>query len=66
MLPPDVNRQRLHFTPVAPATAGIRFGLGAIKNVGHGAVEAIAKAREKAAPFTLASTISASAWIWAR
>ncbi len=46
VLPPDVNRSRLEFTiedrPEGPA---IRFGLGAVKNVGDGPVEAILKGR---------------------
>ncbi len=43
VLPPDVNQSDLHFTPAADA---IRFGLGAVKNVGQGAIEAIVAARE--------------------
>jgi DNA polymerase-3 subunit alpha len=39
----------LNFTP---ADDSIRFGLGAVKNVGHGAVEAIVAARETGGPFT--------------
>ncbi len=49
VLPPDVNHSDLNFTPAGEA---IRFGLGAVKNVGHGAVEAIAMAREEGGPFT--------------
>jgi len=49
VLPPDVNRSDLNFTP---AGKEIRFGLGAIKNVGHGAVEAIVTARAEGGPFT--------------
>ena len=49
VLPPDVNHSDLNFTP---AGAAIRFGLGAVKNVGHGAVEAIAMAREESGSFT--------------
>ena len=46
MLPPDVNASDYMFTPVRD-TAGdaIRFGLGAVKNVGQGAVDAIIRAR---------------------
>jgi DNA polymerase III subunit alpha len=48
VLPPDVNVSEMAFG----ATAGkIRFGLGAIKGVGEGAVEAIIEAR-KAGSFT--------------
>lgn len=49
VLPPDVNQSDLHFTPAGDA---IRFGLGAVKNVGGGAVEAIVTAREQNGPFT--------------
>jgi DNA polymerase-3 subunit alpha len=48
VLPPDVNRSGLDFTPQFSDTgepAGIRFGLCAIKNVGASAVEAVLKAR---------------------
>ncbi|MBA2565500.1 MAG: DNA polymerase III subunit alpha [Gemmatimonadetes bacterium] len=48
VLPPDINESRLRFTTVP---AGIRFGLGAIKNVGYGAVESILEARAEAGPF---------------
>jgi DNA polymerase-3 subunit alpha len=49
VLPPDINRSDLNFTPSGDA---IRFGLGAVKNVGAGAVEAIVAAREEGGPFT--------------
>lgn len=49
VLPPDVNASDWNFTPDGEA---IRFGLGAIKNVGQGAVEAIAAARQKVGKFT--------------
>jgi DNA polymerase-3 subunit alpha len=48
VLPPDVNASALSF---APAKGTIRFGLSAIKGVGHGAIEAILAARAEA-PFT--------------
>ncbi|MCX8038485.1 MAG: DNA polymerase III subunit alpha [Candidatus Sumerlaeia bacterium] len=48
ILPPDVNESDLHFTVVG---RNIRFGLGAVKNVGHGAVESILAARRKGGPF---------------
>ncbi len=48
VLPPDINQSDLHFTPAGDA---IRFGLGAVKNVGQGAIEAIVLAREKGDPF---------------
>ncbi len=53
VLPPDVNASRLNFTPdeTEPGRRGIRFGLGAIKNLGQSAVEAIVRAREEAGRF---------------
>lgn len=59
VLPPDVNRSAEGFTieeletPVAGARhkRAIRFGLGAIKNVGSGPIRAILEAREKGGPF---------------
>jgi DNA polymerase-3 subunit alpha len=48
VLPPDVNESDLNFTP---AGAAIRFGLGAVKNVGQGAVEAIVVARNNEGRF---------------
>ena len=47
--PPDVNSSDFNFTPDGPS---IRFGLGAIKNLGQGAVEAIIKARNDVSKFT--------------
>ncbi len=44
ILPPDVNESLTGFTVVGEA---IRFGLGAIKNVGEAAVTAILEEREK-------------------
>jgi DNA polymerase-3 subunit alpha len=49
VLPPDVNQSDLNFTPVG--LDKIRFGLGAVKNVGVGAVEAIVKARNEGGQF---------------
>src|SRR5262249_32358308 len=48
VLAPDVNSSDFDFTP---APDGIRFGLGAIKNVGGNAVESIVKARAEGGPF---------------
>ncbi|MCS7026484.1 MAG: DNA polymerase III subunit alpha [Bryobacteraceae bacterium] len=48
VLPPDVNFSDLNFTPDGQA---IRFGLGAIKNLGVSAVEAIVKARQRVGRF---------------
>ena len=49
VLPPDVNASAQNFTPDGEA---IRFGLGAVKNVGGNAIEAICQARAKAGRFT--------------
>lgn len=49
VLPPDVNVSELDFTVVE---GKIRFGLGAVKNVGEGAIETILAARAKDGPFT--------------
>jgi DNA polymerase III subunit alpha len=49
VLAPDVNFSDWSFTPDGPA---IRFGLGAVKNVGQAAIEAIRKAREEGGKFT--------------
>ena len=46
VLPPDIN-ESFHEFGVVPGKDQIRFGLDAIKNVGHGAVEEILRAREK-------------------
>ena len=43
VLPPDVNESALNFTPVG---TDIRFGMGAIRNVGVNAVEAMVRAAE--------------------
>ena len=53
ILPPDVNHSEWSFTPdeKAPGGRGIRFGMGAVKNLGQSAVEAIAKAREEVGRF---------------
>ncbi|MDO8591527.1 MAG: DNA polymerase III subunit alpha [bacterium] len=46
VLPPDVN-ESFHEFGVVPGKNQIRFGLDAIKNVGHGTVEEILRAREE-------------------
>ena len=46
VLPPDVNASSYDFTVVDDRT--IRYGLGAIKGVGRGAIEAVIEAREQA------------------
>jgi len=48
VLPPDVNSSRETFSVVEGA---IRFGLGAVKNVGAGAIQSILAEREKGGPF---------------
>ncbi|MDQ6701190.1 MAG: DNA polymerase III subunit alpha, partial [Acidobacteriota bacterium] len=48
VLPPDVNASDWNFTPDQDA---IRFGLGAVKNVGQAAIEAIRLAREQVGCF---------------
>lgn len=47
VLPPDIN-ESFHEFAVVPGKKQIRFGLDAIKNVGHGAAEEILRARESA------------------
>jgi DNA-directed DNA polymerase III PolC len=49
VLPPDVNLSGHDFKVVE---GNIRFGLDAVKGLGHQAVEAIVREREKGGPFT--------------
>ncbi len=49
VLPPDVNESLVNFTVVGEDR--IRFGLGAVKNVGEGAVAAIIEARKAGGAF---------------
>ncbi|MEE2569619.1 DNA polymerase III subunit alpha [Pseudarthrobacter sp. J64] len=49
VLPPDVNDSSLNFTPVGN---DIRFGMGAIRNVGVNVVEAMVSARESEGAYT--------------
>ena len=52
VLPPDVNRSRTRFTvDDTGGTKGIRFGLGAVKNLGLKAVEALVAEREAGGPY---------------
>jgi DNA polymerase-3 subunit alpha len=53
ILPPDVNHSEWSFTPDSNAAGGtaIRFGLGAVKNLGQAAVEKIAAARDEKGAF---------------
>ncbi len=46
VLPPDVN-ESFHEFAVVPGKRQIRFGMDAVKNVGHGAVEEIISARAR-------------------
>jgi len=48
ILQPDVNASDLNFTP---DNGAIRFGLGAVKNVGANAVQTIVESRQKDGPF---------------
>jgi len=48
VLPPDVNSSQLSFSPDGEA---IRFGLGAVKGVGEGAVNSVLEARAADGPF---------------
>jgi DNA polymerase III alpha subunit len=54
VLPPDVNSSGLDFTieEQADGTPAIRFGLGAVKNVGEGPVHTILSARQDREPFS--------------
>ncbi len=47
--PPDVNVSAANFTPHGEA---IRFGLSAVKNVGHNAIDSIVAARAESGAFT--------------
>ena len=48
VLPPDVNSSMADFTAIGEV---VRFGLGAVSKVGHGAVEAVIQARNAGGPF---------------
>ncbi len=48
VLPPDVNESLFEFSVQG---GNIRFGLGAVKNVGRNAIESIVEAREKSGKF---------------
>lgn len=49
VLPPDINSSFAHFTV---EDGNVRFGLGAIKNVGLGGIEAIVEARKEGGKFS--------------
>ncbi|MDO5400400.1 MAG: DNA polymerase III subunit alpha [Eubacteriales bacterium] len=48
VLPPDINHSDDHFTVEGEA---IRFGMGAVKNVGRGLIRSMVKKREEGGPF---------------
>ncbi len=48
VLPPDINHSGDHFTVEGDS---IRFGLGAIKNVGHGLIRCVDAKRQEGGPF---------------
>ena len=48
VLRPDINESGLDFTPVGQR---IRFGLGAVKNLGEGAIKQILNSRDQDGPF---------------
>ncbi|MFQ5777704.1 MAG: DNA polymerase III subunit alpha, partial [Terriglobia bacterium] len=49
VLPPDVNSSEWSFTPAGDA---VRFGLGAVRNVGFNTVQSVQAARERLGRFT--------------
>ncbi|WBL18124.1 DNA polymerase III subunit alpha [Citricoccus sp. NR2] len=49
VLPPDVNESALNFTPVGQ---DIRFGMGAVRNVGANVVNGMVSAREEKGAYT--------------
>ena len=48
VLPPDINHSEDHFTVDGDS---IRFGLGAVKNVGRGLIRSMARKRDEGGPF---------------
>ncbi len=64
VLPPDINESLENFTLIPASPAGgpprsIRFGLAAIKNVGHNVVREIVEERKKNGPYrTMADFLS--------
>ena len=62
VLPPDVNESGYKFTVIGDKR--IRFGLGAIRNVGKAAIDSILAARANG-PIHDACSTSAIAWIFA-
>ena len=49
VLPPDINHSEDHFTVEGD---GIRFGLGAVKNIGRGLIRTMVQKRIEGGPFT--------------
>ncbi len=49
VLPPDLNKSNIDFTveTLDDGTEAVRFGLGAVKGVGHSALESVIKARNE-------------------
>lgn len=60
ILPPDINESRARFA-VADSTK-IRFGLAAIKNVGHNIVSAIIEERDAHGPYTSLTNFLERIW----
>ena len=48
LLPPDINHSQDHFSV---EEGGIRFGLGAVKNIGRGLIRSVAAKRKEDGPF---------------
>jgi DNA polymerase-3 subunit alpha len=53
LLPPDINRSRPDFgvERIQDGALAIRYALAALKNVGEGAMKAVAEERDRAGPF---------------
>ena len=48
LLPPDINHSEDHFSV---EEGGIRFGLGAVKNIGRGLIRSVSQKRKEGGPF---------------
>lgn len=64
ILPPDVNKSMLKFTPekMPSGKLAVRYGLAAIKNVGEGAMQILLEEREKNGEFPVWRTF-VTGWI---
>jgi DNA polymerase-3 subunit alpha len=51
VLPPDINESSYYFTVAGQGADAIRFGLGAVKGVGEGAIESVLAARQRVGRF---------------